>query len=76
MDSDENFDDNDEMINKAFFMAFAPNLVQGAIYAITMSITEDADLVYEWDDLTYALRCIIIALTRSRLEGLSDSSFR
>jgi hypothetical protein len=76
IDSNENFDDDDDMIDKAFFMAFAPNLGQGAVCATTMSPVEDADLVEGWEGLTHSSRCIVIALTGSRPEGLSDSSFR
>jgi hypothetical protein len=43
-DLGDNFDDNDEMIDKAFFIAFTarPNTVM--INTATMSITEDVGL--------------------------------
>jgi hypothetical protein len=44
IDLGDNFDDNDEMIDKAFFIAFTarPNTVM--INTTTMSITEDVSL--------------------------------
>jgi hypothetical protein len=75
-DLDDNFDDDDEMIDKAFFMTLTarPNTVM--INTATMSMTEDVGLDSGWEDLSMLSRSIVIALHGGRPEGMSDSAFR
>jgi hypothetical protein len=45
MDSDEDLGDDDDMIDRTFFIAFSCNLARGSICATSLSVKDDIDIV-------------------------------